>query len=505
MPRTLFAVLALAVAAAGSAEAQARLTLGQLMVRYRAAKNTVKPSGEIAEKLAEIERRGLQAFRDGRSGEFRKLIAEANATLRSEPWSEAEAFAASLALRTDQSVADPGQTFIGRLTQSFPAPPANGPLSLRLALYQRRAGRVARPGAKVRDAAFVEHLPSDLIDEPAAFAADFSSVPDGVYLLGGEVRSNDELIARVALPIQLARGISTQKTAVESRLEGLDVRPDTQASILFPFNFARRANLGEMGPERLDLAEALAESERILAAVEQDRDPLYQATGELKRHYLFEEAGAIMPYRLYVPSSYEPGKPHPLILGLHGQGGSESTFFNRDDGLLKELAEERGYIVATVLGYSPTGGYGAQANNADPRRAQESRWSEQDTMNVLERVLDEYDVDRGRVFLMGHSMGGNGTWVLGSKYAERWAAIAPIAGGQTPTRAMIQRLAETPVLVAHGDADVVTSVDASRRAAELMDELGVEHRLLIAPGESHSSIVPIAWKAMFEFFDQVGR
>ncbi len=120
-------------------------------------------------------------------------------------------------------------------------------------------------------------------------------------------------------------------------------------------------------------------------------------------------------------------------------------------------------------------------------------------------MLEEYDVDRDRVFLMGHSMGGNGTWFLGAKYAEKWAAITPIASGQTPTLAMLDRLAGTPVLVAHGDADVVTSVEASRKAAQLMEELGMEHRYLEAPGASHGSVVSIAWEAMFKFFAAIAE
>lgn len=118
-------------------------------------------------------------------------------------------------------------------------------------------------------------------------------------------------------------------------------------------------------------------------------------------------------------------------------------------------------------------------------------------------MLEEYDIDPDRVFLMGHSMGGNGTWFLGAKHAEKWAAITPIASGQTPTRAMLGRLAGTPVFVAHGDADVVTSVEASRKAARLMKELGMEHRYLESPGASHGGVVPIAWEEMFEFFAAV--
>jgi predicted peptidase len=49
-------------------------------------------------------------------------------------------------------------------------------------------------------------------------------------------------------------------------------------------------------------------------------------------------------------------------------------------------------------------------------------------MNVLALVEKEYAVDTSRVFLMGHSMGGMGTWYLGQKYADKWAALGVMSG-----------------------------------------------------------------------------
>ncbi len=350
-------VLLLSLGPAPLAEGQSRLTLGQLLVRYRVAKNTRAPAGELAEQLDDIERRGAAALRAGHSGQVRRLIAEANALLRGRPWTELDAFGASLTLRTDQSVIDPAQVFVGRLTQSFPVS-SPAPVRLSLSLHQRRPGRSASPGSQVRAFNPVEALPSDLIDEPAVFSLDLSGIDDGVYVLWGEVFSQEGPVARLSAPIQVVGGIALRQALFEERMSGLDVRPDTRASILYPFDFARRANLGEIGPERINIAEKLARSERLLTALGSGREPLYEAKGSLERHYRFEEADAIMPYRLYVPSSYERGKPHPLILGLHGQGGTEAAFFRRDDGLLEQLAERHGFLVATVLGYSPTGGYG---------------------------------------------------------------------------------------------------------------------------------------------------
>jgi predicted peptidase len=51
------------------------------------------------------------------------------------------------------------------------------------------------------------------------------------------------------------------------------------------------------------------------------------AKGDQQRHYFFTEAAAEMPYRLYVPQRYDPAKPTPLVVALHGYGGDQDYFF----------------------------------------------------------------------------------------------------------------------------------------------------------------------------------
>ena len=105
-----------------------------------------------------------------------------------------------------------------------------------------------------------------------------------------------------------------------------------------------------------------------------------------------------MPYRVHIPSSYDGEKRLPLVIGLHGQGGSASSFFERDSRLFPRLAEQYGFIGVTVMGYTSTGGYGRQSGSRDAARALESRLSEQDVLNVLSRVEADYLVDSDRRF-----------------------------------------------------------------------------------------------------------
>lgn len=64
----------------------------------------------------------------------------------------------------------------------------------------------------------------------------------------------------------------------------------------------------------------------------------------------------------------------------------------------------------------------------------ESGWSLvlDDLILILDNVLDNYRADEKKVYLSGLSYGGFGTWHLASKYPERFAAIAPVAGWGHP-------------------------------------------------------------------------
>ena len=88
---------------------------------------------------------------------------------------------------------------------------------------------------------------------------------------------------------------------------------------------------------------------------------------------------------------------------------------------------------------------------------------------VVEEVCILFNVDRNRIYLTGHSMGGFGAWHYGPKLAHLWAAIAPMAGGGRPN---LKDLVDTKtgVYVYHGADDAVVSVGSDRAVAEQMKD-----------------------------------
>src|SRR5215831_758533 len=121
--------------------------------------------------------------------------------------------------------------------------------------------------------------------------------------------------------------------------------------------------------------------------------------------YHLAEADADMPYALFVPSTYTGGKPTALIVDLHGLNITPLMQMLFDG--TTDLAERYGFIVVAPMGFSLSGWWGA-------RSGRPAELSELDAMTLLKSMRQHYSVDSDRIYLMGHSMGGAGTYHLGA-------------------------------------------------------------------------------------------
>ncbi len=287
-------------------------------------------------------------------------------------------------------------------------------------------------------------------------------------------------------------------------------------------------------------------------------------TGDLHLSYPFAPTGEPMPYRLYVPSGYDGKTPMPLVVVLHGSGMTEDTLFDQSGGqALKQLAEQRGYIVLAPRGYSAFGGYGdiypvvvthqtakdgiamaarrmaAAAAPKDPETSpppppgprpplanvavpaedgvdqpkgelsdtRSNELSEQDVLAVLDQVRQTYNIDPSRTYLMGNSMGGAGAAYLAVKYPQRWAAVSPSGGPVAAWSYPFERLrANTlPVLFVHGEYDEHANPHWSEVLASSGQAVGADTQVLVVKGAHHGDAWIKALPQIFDFFDQHRR
>jgi predicted peptidase len=134
---------------------------------------------------------------------------------------------------------------------------------------------------------------------------------------------------------------------------------------------------------------------------------------------------------------------------------------------------------------------------ADSERTNEL--SEEDIINVLEIVLDEYPIDRGAMFLAGHSMGSGGTWYIGGKYASYWHALAPMSGPFVQkTGYPWEALRQTAIFVTEGTQ--TPSVDASRLLRDWLSQNDFNAEYLEVNAD-HGGMIPLVLPDVFDFFE----
>ncbi len=240
------------------------------------------------------------------------------------------------------------------------------------------------------------------------------------------------------------------------------------------------------------------------------RGPLYQHVGEQYRVYDFPGTGESIPYRLFVPSRWKPGVRLPLLVTLRA-GNSVNNSYREPNSLVAQ-AEKRGYLVVTPMGYRPLSQpyYGSPYRIARPNAAapaqgwtpQENERAEQDVMNVIDLVSQEYGVDPGRVFLHGQNPSGSGALYLGSKYPDRFAALVISSGPIDYSAYPFDRLkGQMGLMVIHGDQDTTNPIEASMKMAAAAKAAGVNTVYATVPGGTHLAAYLTFASQIFDFLD----
>ncbi|HXG87536.1 MAG TPA: PHB depolymerase family esterase [Vicinamibacterales bacterium] len=490
----LVTIAAVALALSAPAFAQAPPNAALARVGYNSLKNRVKPDGELKIAIDAIDKEIAEAMRLGRTAEMRRQIAKGMALLNKRPWTDADDFDQSLILRSERQFVDSSLPYHVRLEQIFaPVMQLASPLTARATVRPLLA---APAGAgDLKPIADFSDVSRDLRDMPLHMELDLSAVPDGAYMLDVDVSDGAAKLGTASLRIAVQKGLESRLAALEKA--ALAAADNVRADIRYPADYLRKVNRGTMELSQFDLAKELAAAETIAAAANGGKDPFANRTGDFERHYLLEVAGEIMPYRVYVPSTYNPAKPAPLVVALHGLGGNEDGMMDNYAKRVPELAEKHGFIAVSPLGYRVDGFYGfSYGSDAASKRKQE--FSEQDVMQVLARMRRDFKVDDSRIFLMGHSMGAIGTWFLAAKYPDIWAALGTFAGTGAPTS--VVRMKHIPQFVVHGDNDPTVPVGGSRGMVAEMKTQEVDHVYIEVPGGGHSDVVVPNLAGMFEFF-----
>lgn len=158
----------------------------------------------------------------------------------------------------------------------------------------------------------------------------------------------------------------------------------------------------------------------------------------------------IVPLAIYIPNNYSP-KDSRLVFILHGGTGNENASAYRlaqRDIYLEKYAEKYNYILAFPNGWT-----------------QNPLWMHRQALVSFEKsydlVMENFPVSKDRVFLMGNSLGGRGTFDVAMRKPNMFQAIvstAPAWGVKTHSqwvqnRYSVKDIESVPTLIGVGTAD----------------------------------------------------
>jgi hypothetical protein len=190
---------------------------------------------------------------------------------------------------------------------------------------------------------------------------------------------------------------------------------------------------------------------------------LSELRGVTEWAYLSPVDGSGQPFKINIPTDYDPRRPAPVSLYLHGRLGN-----HLEDSA--DMREHAGEFEVSVLGRARGGSYRGL--------------SEADVLAVLDYVSEHWAVDLDRVHLSGGGMGGAGTLWLGSRYPERFASGRPVCGSAADKP--LGNLLTFPIYATHSDDDYRVPVLLSRGPLAKLRALGGNAILDETTGYGHA-------------------
>ena len=217
---------------------------------------------------------------------------------------------------------------------------------------------------------------------------------------------------------------------------------------------------------------------------------------------LYQKANFILgqdtlKYRILYPENMEKGKTYPLVLFLHGSGerGTDNQkqlthgakFFldqtNRKEypaivvfpqcppdikwtHRLKEKSAEGDWIFKFPTESGPT----KPAYMAD---------------QLVNKIVEEENIDPKRIYIMGLSMGGIGTLEFLYRWPDKYTAAAVICGGHNPE--LVTKYSHVPIWFFHGGKDDVVPGKYSKLVYDEQKKYNAESKYTLYPEANHNS------------------
>lgn len=253
--------------------------------------------------------------------------------------------------------------------------------------------------------------------------------------------------------------------------------------------------------EGLEALKALGDAEALAKLARKGR-PIRKGLGVGKEVFeLVDGLGRTTDLYVIVPKK-RPAKGYGLLILLHGLGGQGQQLIPA----YEKFAKKNGLVIAAPsakrlpgAGQKGPGGVKAQANE-DTRGLEvlQHWWAYRKygfPMQALSFLRRRLKLDNDRILLSGYSMGGFGTWNVGLRFHDRFAALVPLAGSisrqenflgvDQRSRKLLDNALRQPIFFAHGARDRVVRPDADRRSRDALEAMGAPFVYVEDPKGEH--------------------
>ena len=190
--------------------------------------------------------------------------------------------------------------------------------------------------------------------------------------------------------------------------------------------------------------------------------------------------GDKLNYRLLTPYKITPSMAYPLVVSLHGGAGWGTDNFKQIEGSLfarmfSKIENRKKYPAYIHVPQAPPG---SSWGNLPNHTTIDSLVFE--SINALEK---EFKIDKKRIYVVGHSLGGYGAWHFIETAPDLFAAAIPVAGEGNLLKA--SALVNTHIWAFHGANDKNVPVSGSRDMIAAIKKEGGHPKYHESPNAGH--------------------
>jgi polyhydroxybutyrate depolymerase len=158
-------------------------------------------------------------------------------------------------------------------------------------------------------------------------------------------------------------------------------------------------------------------------------------------------SGEKREYLLYVPRSYDPTKPTPLVISLHA--AMNWPAYQMKISQWDKAADENGFIVVYPAGTGTGPKTWFMEGSRTPARMPDVRFISE----LIDTLEAHYNIDSTRIYANGMSNGGGMAFALSCTLSNRIAAIGAVSAAQSLSWSWCADSTPVPMIAFHGTAD----------------------------------------------------